>query len=43
MKEYTGKTIEDILEIASKEKGVSVDELNYFIKEEKEGLIFNLG
>ncbi len=43
MKEYTGKTIEDILEIAGKEKGVSVDELNYFIKEEKEGLIFNLG
>ncbi len=43
MKEYTGRTIEDILEIASKEKGVSVDELNYFIKEEKEGLIFNLG
>ena len=43
MKAYTGKTIEEILEIASKEKGVSVDELNYFIKEEKEGLIFNLG
>ena len=43
MKTYSGKTLEELLETAAKEKGVSTDELNYYVLEEKKGLIFNLG
>ena len=43
MKTYSGKTIEEVLEIAAKEKGVSKEELHYYVTEEKKGLLFNLG
>ena len=34
MKKYTGKTLNDVLNSAAKEKGVSVEELTYFVTEE---------
>ena len=36
MKKYTGKTLNDVLNSAAKEKGVSVEELTYFVTEEKQ-------
>ena len=39
MKKYTGKTLNDVLNAAAKEKGVSVEELTYFVTEEKQGFL----
>lgn len=39
MKNYTGKTLEELLETASAEKGCPVEELKYFVTEEKKGLL----
>lgn len=39
MKKYTGKTLNDVLNSAAKEKGVSVEELTYFVTEEKQGFL----
>lgn len=39
MKTYTGKTLDDCLASAAKEKGVSVEELTVFSKEEKTGFL----
>ena len=36
---FIGKTLEDALTMASRSKGVSVDELNYTILEEKSGFL----
>jgi spoIIIJ-associated protein len=38
MKNYTGKTLEDVLAAASEELGVPVEELNYEVVEDKKGL-----
>ncbi len=40
MKSYTGKTVEEALEEASKELGIAVDELIYSVSDKKKG-IFN--
>ena len=40
MKKYTGKTLNDVLNSAAKEKGVSVEELTYFVTEEKQGFLY---
>ena len=39
MKNYTAKTLEDLLNDAAADKGCTVDELTYFITEEKKGLL----
>ena len=39
MKLYTGKTLDECLNKAAKEKDVTVDALTYFIKEEKTGFL----
>lgn len=39
MKQYEGKTIEDILNIIAKEKNVAVEDIHYFVKEEKKGFL----
>ena len=39
MKQYTAKNIEELLANVAKEKNVSVEELTYFIKEEKAGFL----
>ena len=39
MSEYTGKSIEEILEEASKEKGCPIEELHYSVTDEKKGLL----
>ena len=39
MKEYTGKTLEDLLATAAKDKNVTVEELSYYVKEEKKGFL----
>ena len=39
MKEYTGKTLDELLAAVAQEKNCSVEELHYFIKEEKEGFL----
>lgn len=39
MKKYTGKTLNDVLNTAAKEKGVSVEDLTYFVTEEKQGFL----
>lgn len=39
MKNYTGKTLEELLASAAEEKGCSVEELTYFVTEEKKGLL----
>ena len=39
MKKYTGKTLNDVLNTAEKEKGVSVEDLTYFVTEEKQGFL----
>jgi spoIIIJ-associated protein len=38
MKNYTGKTLEDVLAAASEELGIPVEELNYEVVEDKKGL-----
>ena len=40
MKSYTGKTVEEALEQASKDLGIAVDELIYSVSDKKKG-IFN--
>jgi len=39
MTNYTAKTIEELLEIAAEEKGCAVSDLQYYITEEKDGLL----
>ncbi len=39
MKNYTAKTLEDLLAAAAEEKGVTAEELTYFITEEKKGIL----
>ena len=39
MKKYTGKTLNDVLNAAAAEKGVTVEELTYFVTEEKQGFL----
>ena len=39
MKNYTGKSIEEILEKAAYEKNCPVEELKYFLTDEKKGLL----
>ena len=39
MKNYTAKTLEDLLAAAAEEKGVTPEELTYFITEEKKGIL----
>lgn len=39
MKEYTAKTLEELLDIAAKEKGVEPSELVYYVLEEKTGFL----
>ena len=39
MKNYTGKSIEEILETAAYEKNCPVEELKYFVTDEKKGLL----
>lgn len=39
MKTYSAKTLDDILDNVSKEKGVPVEELTYFVTEEKSGFL----
>ena len=38
MKNYTGKTLEELLISAASDKNVTVEELTYFVTEEKKGL-----
>ena len=38
MDNYTGKTLEEALQAAAEAKNVAVDELTYFVTEEKKGL-----
>ena len=38
MKIYTGKTIEEALQIAADEQGVAVDELIYSVSDKKKGI-----
>jgi spoIIIJ-associated protein len=39
MKSYSGKNLEDLLQNVAKEKGVKVEELTYFVTEEKTGFL----
>ena len=39
MKKYTAKTLDDLLNNAAKEKGVTPSDLTYFITEEKKGIL----
>ncbi|MCR5228772.1 MAG: KH domain-containing protein [Solobacterium sp.] len=39
MQNYTGKTLEDLLKTAAADKGCEVEDLTYFITEEKKGLL----
>ena len=39
MKNYTGKTLEEVLSAASADFGCSADELNYTVVEEKKGIL----
>ena len=39
MNNYTAKTLEELLAAAAEEKGVAVEDLTYFITEEKKGLL----
>lgn len=39
MDNYTGKTLEEALQAAAEAKNVAVDELTYFVTEEKKGLL----
>lgn len=39
MKRYSAKNIEDLLQNAAEEKGVSIEDLTYYIVEEKQGFL----
>ena len=39
MKRYTGKTLDELLAAAAEEKGCAVEDLTYFVVEEKKGLL----
>ena len=39
MKNYTGKSLEEILATAAEEKGCAVEDLHYFVTDEKKGLL----
>ena len=39
MKNYTGKNLEEALKIAAEDKGCTVEELTYFVTEEKKGIL----
>lgn len=39
MKRYTEKTLEEVLNVAAQEKGCAVEDLTYYIVEEKKGLL----
>lgn len=39
MKQYEAKSVDEILDLVSKEKGVSKEEITYFVKEEKKGFL----
>jgi spoIIIJ-associated protein len=39
MKKYTAKNLEELLDKVAKEKGVRVDELTYYVLEEKQGFL----
>ena len=39
MKNYTGKTLEELLAAAAQEKGCKPEDLTYFVTEEKKGLL----
>ena len=39
LKVYTGKNLDELLKSVAEEKGVSVDDLNYTVKEEKSGFL----
>ncbi len=39
MKNYTAKTLADLLKVAATEKNVAVEDLSYFVTEEKKGLL----
>jgi spoIIIJ-associated protein len=39
MKNYTGKTLEEALQAAAADKNVAVEDLTYFVTEEKKGLL----
>ena len=39
MKNYTAKTLEELLDNVAKEKGCKVEDLTYFVTEEKKGLL----
>lgn len=39
MKSYTAKTLEDLLKNAASDKSVAVEELTYFVTEEKKGIL----
>ncbi|HAE15115.1 MAG TPA: protein jag [Erysipelotrichaceae bacterium] len=39
MKNYTGKTLEDLLAAAAEEKGCAVEDLKYFVTDEKKGIL----
>ena len=41
MQIYTAKTLEELLQNAAEEKGVTIDELEYTVVEEKKGIIRN--
>ena len=37
MKKYSGKNLDDVLSNVAREKGVNVEDLTYFVTEEKAG------
>jgi spoIIIJ-associated protein len=39
MKNYNGKTLEEALQAAAADKNVAVEDLTYFVTEEKKGLL----
>ena len=39
MKVYTAKTVDEAIELAAKEKGVSKSDITYFLKDEKQGFL----
>lgn len=43
MKKYEGKTLDDVLAQASQDKNCPVEELKYFVLEEKQGRLFGIG
>lgn len=43
MKQYSGKTVSEILQSVAAEKGCEVDKIIYYVIEEKEGGLFGIG